>query len=257
MAELVPLAQKQSSVRDLLTKMLPQMAMASTKHLNPERLMRVTLTCMQRTPTLFDCTQHSLAGAVMTCSQLGLEPDPITGQAYLIPFRNGRNGTTECQLIIGYKGLVTLARNSGQVSTIQAVAVHEKDCFSYELGLEPTIKHKPSEEANPGEMTHVYAVCRLKDGGVQFEVMNKAQVDAIRSKSRAGNSGPWVDHHEEMAKKTVLRRLCKLLPMSVEMHAAVALDDAVETGRPQDFSEFVDVSFAVESTDEETAADDA
>ena len=79
-------------------------------------------------------------------------------------------------------------------------------------------------------MAAEYAVARLKDGGYQFEVMSRAEIEQVRKKSKAGSSGPWVEHWDEMAKKTVLRRLCKLLPSSIELARAVAMDEATDAG---------------------------
>jgi recombination protein RecT len=127
-----------------------------------------------------------------------------------------------------------LARRSGQISTIYASVVHEKDEYKVEKGLEPKITHVPHEGADHGKVRAAYAVCRLRDGGVQMESMWVHEIEAVRKRSRAGESGPWVTDYEEMAKKTVLRRLCKLLPASIELQTAVTLDEQVEAGIPQD-----------------------
>jgi len=189
----------------------------------------VVLTTVQQNPKLLDCTQESFLGAIMQCAQLGLQPDGLIGSAYIIPY--GKVAT----LLIGYKGLVDLARRSGQISTIYAVPVHENDDFKYQLGTDPGISHIPAE-TDAGKFTHVYAVAKLKDGGLQFEVMTKEQVEKIRARSKAKDSGPWQTDYEEMAKKTVLRRLCKLLPTSTEdnrLQKAVSLDELAEIGKPQ------------------------
>lgn len=188
--------------------------------------MRVALTSIAKTPDLLECSQQSLAAAVLQAAQLGLEPDGILGYAYLVPFK----GTAT--LIPGYKGLLELARRSGKISTIEARVVHAKDRFRFAYGLKPVLEHTPAQEAETGELVAVYAVAHLKDGGLQWEVMWKREVDAIRKRSRASASGPWVTDYEEMAKKTVLRRLCKMLPASVELQQAVAMDERAEIGLP-------------------------
>jgi recombination protein RecT len=227
--QIVPINQKVNDFRALLGKMQSQLALALPKHLNVERMMRICLTTVQRVPALLECSQASVLGSILQAAQLGLEPDGILGEAYLIPY----NGT--CQLIPGYKGLMKLARNSGQISTVYARVVHAKDAFRYSFGLKDVLKHVPSLDEEPGEVSHAYAVARLKDGSVQFEVMSRREIEAIRKRSKAGKSGPWVTDWDEMAKKTVLRRLSKTLPASVELQRAVVLDEQVDANLPQTF----------------------
>lgn len=228
------------TVRSLFTQLKPQLQMALPRHMKPDRLIRVALTSCQKNPTLLECDKITLAGAVVQCAQLGLEPDDGTGKAYLVPFRNSKKNRLEVQFIPGYRGLIDLARRSGQISSIEARAVHEKDAFRYSFGLVPILEHKPSTEKDPGKLIYVYAVARFKDGSVQFDVMTLAEVEKIRARSKAKDSGPWVTDYEEMAKKTVVRRLSKLLPSSTEFQRAVSLDERAELGLPQDLGVLVD-----------------
>jgi len=241
MTQLIRHDDKVASVRSMLQRLMPQMLLALPKHLTPERMFRVAMTAVQRTPELLECDPRSLAGAVLQASQLGLEPDGVLGAAYLIPFRNGKTGKREVQFLPGYKGLITLARRSGEISSIDARVVREGDKFKYAFGLNPVLEHVPAEhdgEAKP--VTHAYAVIRLKDGGYQFDVLTVAEIKAIQAQSRAGTSGPWQTHFAEMAKKTALRRALKLAPMSVEAQRAVALDELAEAGVPQELEFQVD-----------------
>lgn len=224
--QLTPYQQKVGTIRGLLDRMKPQIALALPRHLTPDRVMRVALTSIAKTPDLLECSQQSLAAAVLQAAQLGLEPDGILGYAYLVPFKG------IATLIPGYKGLLELARRSGKISTIEARVVHAKDRFRFAYGLKPVLEHTPAQEAETGDLVAVYAVAHLKDGGLQWELMWKREVDAIRKRSRASASGPWVTDYEEMAKKTVLRRLCKMLPASVELQQAVAMDERAEIGLP-------------------------
>lgn len=232
--------QKITSVRTLLDKSKEQIAMALPRHMTAERVLRVAMTAIQRTPQLLDCTQRSLIGSIVQASQLGLETDGVLGHAYLVPFNNRKTGQTECQLIPGYKGLIDLSRRSGQLSTVFAEIVYENDTYDFCRGTEPKIDHKPTKKETTGPMVAAYAVAKLRDGAVQFEWMWKRQIDAIRKGSKASNNGPWQTHYEEMAKKTVLRRLSKLLPMSVEMQKAVSLDELNDVGISQGLSHVVD-----------------
>lgn len=216
-------------------KMKQQMALAMPKHMTADRMMRIALTEVRKVPALGQCNIESFMGAIMQCAQLGLEPGSALGHAYLLPFGNGkaRDGKANCQLIIGYRGMIDLARRSGQIVSLTARTVHENDTFKYEFGLEETMQHIPAD-GDRGKMTHVYAVAKLKGGGVQFDVMSRADVDKVRSTSKAGANGPWVTHFEEMAKKTAIRRLFKYLPVSIEIQQAVTLDERAEAGIDQD-----------------------
>ena len=232
---------KEDPVASLIDKMKPQMALALPKHINAERMARIVLTEIRRVPKLADCGRDSLLGAVMTCSQLGLEPGNGLGHAYLLPFdkRQKVNGSwqtvgTDCQLIIGYRGMIDLARRSGQIVSLSARAVYERDRFAYRYGLDETIEHVPADGDRGDKLVFVYAVAKLRDGGVQFEVMSRAEVEKVRAGSKAKDSGPWSTHFEEMAKKTVIRRLFKYLPVSIEMQRAVTLDEQADAGVAQD-----------------------
>jgi recombination protein RecT len=195
------------------------------KHLASDSFIKVALNTLNKTPKVLECSKESILTAIMEAASLGLEPGGSLGEGYLVPY--GRI----CTFIPGYRGMISLARRSGQIISIEARIVHEKDQFSCCLGLDPELKHVPAwEEGDRGPLRLVYAVAKLKDGGVQFEIMSLGQIQQVRSKSKTGNSGPWVDNFEEMAKKTCIRRLFKYLPVSVEMVRAAELSNAEETG---------------------------
>lgn len=222
-----------------------QMALALPKSMTAERLTRIVMTECRKVPALMQCNQESFFGAVLQCAQLGLEPGSALGHCYLLPFGNGksRDGRPNCQLIIGYRGMIDLARRSGQIVSINAYCVHEADEFEYELGLHPDIHHRPSPLAERGPVTYVYAVAVLKGGGVQFEVMSRAEIEAVRVQSKAGKSGPWVTHWEEMARKTVVRKLFKYLPVSIEAVRAVEIDEKSDRGEAVTEDDFIDTTF--------------
>lgn len=212
-----------------------QMALAMPRHMTADRLMRIALTEVRKVPALGKCNVQSFMGAIMQCAQLGIEPGAALGHAYLLPFGNGKasDGLANCQLIIGYRGMIDLARRSGQIISLNARSVHANDTFHYSYGLDETLEHVPAP-GDRGDLTHVYAVAKLKGGGIQFEVMSKADVLKVKASSKAGNNGPWVSHFDEMAKKTVIRRLFKYLPVSIEMTQAVVLDEKADAGIDQD-----------------------
>ena len=216
------------TLRDFLVAARPKLGEVCARHLPADRLVRLAVAAISRTPKLAECTPQSVLASVFVAGRLGLEPDGVLGGAYLVPF--GR----ECQLIIGYRGLVDLAIRSGKVRSVVSRVVHAKDKFRVTLGLDDSIKHVPTDDEDPGLWTHVYAVATLADGTRQFEVMSRRQVLAIREKSRAKNNGPWAnieaEDGKEMARKTVVKRLAKSLPLSTEFAAALALDTAADTG---------------------------
>jgi recombination protein RecT len=219
-------------------KLKAQMALALPKHVTADRLARVALTEVRKTPALARCDQTSFLGALMTCAQLGLEPGGPLGHAYLVPFENRKKGITEVQFIIGYRGMIELARRSGLLESIEARPVYEGDKFEVTLGLDSNLRHVPDfDNANrvqPDKLRFVYAVAKLKDGGMQFDVMSRREIEAVRAQSRAGTSGPWTTHFEAMALKTVVRRLFKWLPVSIELASAIEADERAELGLPQD-----------------------
>lgn len=244
---------KPKSLAELInsTTIKNQLAMALPKHMNADRMARIITTELRKTPKLGECNLQSFLGAAVQCSQLGLEPGGALGHAYLLPFGNGKasDGKQNVQLIIGYRGMIDLARRSGQIVSISARTVRDGDDFKYEYGLNETLTHTPKADES-SNITHVYAVARLKDGGVQFEVMTYSQIDTVRKQSKAGDNGPWVSHWEEMAKKTVIRRLFKYLPVSIEMQKAVILDEKAEAGVSQDNENIIEADFSVLSEDQ-------
>lgn len=222
-------------LQSLLQRMGPEIARALPKHVNPDRMARIALTALRTTPKLAQCTPESFLGCIIQASQLGLEVNTPLGHAYLLPFEDRRNNRTICQLIIGYQGALDLARRSGMVKSIYAFPVYDGDAFDWELGLNPTISHKPSKEdgRESRRLTHVYAVAKLEGGEPIFTVLTRAEVEKYRGRSRAANSGPWVTDFEAMALKTAIRRLYRWLPKSAEMARAEAFDEAPEIGRSQ------------------------
>ena len=191
-----------------------------------ERFTRLLLTAANTNPDLFECDPRSFLAAGVGAAQLGLEPNDARGLAYLLPFKDKRRGKI-VQLIIGYRGMMDLARRSGMVTSINAFPVFRQDTFTYSLGLEPTLHHVPgAHDENPNDLTHVYAVAKVQ-GDPQFVVLTRKQVDKARKASRGADStySPWNTHYTEMALKTAIRRLCKYLPQTVEMAQAINSDE--------------------------------
>ena len=220
------LAKDTKSFTEFLKKRMPSIQRVAASHMRPDRLYRIVLANVSRTPALLNCTQESIFRAVMQAAELGLEPGSAVGEGYLVPYKD------QCQFIPGYRGLISLAFRSGHVRSVKANVCYQGDDFEYEEGLEPKLRHKPAfdKERKVAEITFAYCVVMLESGGVIYDVMTRGEIDAIRQRSRAGNSGPWVTDYAEMAKKTVTRRCLKYAPMSVEMSKALALDHAADSG---------------------------
>lgn len=219
---------EQKSMQTYIKSMEGEIAKALPSVITPERFTRIVLSAISVNPKLGSCTPQSFLGAMMTSAQLGLEVNTPLGQAYVLPYMN--KGVMEAQFQLGYKGLIDLAYRSGEVEVIQAHIVHENDEFECQYGLDPKLTHKPAS-TNRGEPVKVYAVFKTKSGGFGFEVMSMDDVRAHASKhSKAYGSGfsPWKTNFEEMAKKTVLKRVLKYAPLKSDFVRAAVQDEVIK-----------------------------
>lgn len=227
-----------SNVNGLFKERMSYLSAIAAKNLNPARVAKIVLNAVSQTPALAKCSVDSVFRSAVQAAELGLEAGSSLQRAYLVPF-----GQT-CQLVVGYRGLCELAYRSGQVISIEARCVYQGDLWEYRVTHEgASFSHEPREESDPKKITHVYCVIRLKSGGRVVDVMTRAEVDRIRSKSKTGQSGPWATDYAEMAKKTVVRRALKLCPMSIELARAERLSDAADTGEVVTDFEFVDAGW--------------
>ena len=223
-----------ATVYEFIEQMKGEMARALPRHLSADRMARIALTEVRRTPLLARCTQPSFGGALMTCAQLGLEPG-VSGEAYLLPFRNKKKQIYEVQLIIGYQGMAKLFWQSPLARSLDTQAVYENDpVFDYAYGLQPKLIHKPRLDGDRGKAIAYYAVALMEGGGSAFIVMSPTDIEKIRERSRAKDDGPWQTDYDAMARKTCLRQLFKLLPRSPELSQALAQDEAVRTDWAED-----------------------
>lgn len=242
----------------MLTAWKGEITNALPKHMNADRMARIALTCFRSTPKLAECNPKSVFAAVIQAAQLGIEPG-LLGEAYLIPFKD------TCQLIPGYAGLIKLAKQTGQVIDIYAMAVRAKDKFKCSFGLVRELVHEPkasaggfpASQAERGDIIGVYAVAVFKDQTRTFVLLGKDEVDRIRDGSQGYQTAkkydrldksPWQSHYEEMSLKTAIRRLCKTLPKSPELAQALALEDTHNSGRAQniDLKDALDGSFVAQ-----------
>ena len=205
--------------------------------ITPERFTRMVLSAISVNPKLGSCTPASFLGAMMSAAQLGLEPNTPLGQAYILPYQN--KGVLEAQFQLGYKGLIDLAYRSGEVEVIQSHVVYANDEFECNYGLEPTLKHTPAAK-DRGEPIKVYAMFKTKSGGFGFEVMSMDDVRHHAEKySKAYNTSfsPWKTNFEEMAKKTVLKRVLKYAPLKSDFVRAVVQDETIKSEISDDMYE--------------------
>ena len=194
--------------RDTIANILP-------KHMTPERMSMIAFNEIKKNQALLQCSPQSLFGAILTAAQLGVEPGPM-GQCFLIPFFNSRTKSYDVQFILGYKGMIDLARRSGEIASIYAHEVRGNDEFSYSYGIRPELHHVPAMQ-DRGEIVGFYVVVHLMNGQTVFEFMPVDEVEKRRERSKAKDFGPWATDYEEMGKKTVLRHIWKYLPTSTEV----------------------------------------
>lgn len=215
---------KKMTLRDRLRdpNIIAEIGRAMPAHCKPERMARIALTALNRVPKLANCTEASFFECLLSLSQWGLEPDGR--HAHLIPYGD------KCTLIIDYKGYVELVYRAGVVKKLHSDVIYEGDIFEWNIcevvkHVPWFLRHDPDRPATRGNIIAVYSQAWRTDGDPIAEVMPREDVEAIRKRSKAGNSGPWVSDWNEMAKKTVFRRLTKWLQLSPEIRDAMDRDD--------------------------------
>lgn len=206
-------------------------ALASTG-IDGGRFMRMCMTAFREAPALAECDPGSVLGCAMTSALMGLEPGSAFGQSYWVPFK-GKNGKKYAQHITGYKGMLQHVYRSGLTSPINSGVVYEGDDFTRERGLNPVLRHvERATDKTDDKITHAWA-CTHVGGQPIFEVMDRAALMAIWSRSKAKDAGPWVTDLAQMCRKTVIRRLCNYLPkqaVSTALLSQLHNEDKVEFG---------------------------
>lgn len=220
------------SIGSMIQSMRGEIARALPKHMDADRMARIALTVVRKTPKLAQCTPESFMGALLSASQLGLEPG-VADECYLVPYDDRKKGITECQLIIGYQGYAKLFWQHPMAKHIDAQAVYAADEFDYAYGLEPFLKHKPFLGEQTGQPIAYYAVAALTTGGSAFVVLSPDQVKKLRG-GKTGTSGGIADPMHWMERKTCLRQLFKLLPKSTNLARALEADEKIRTDLRED-----------------------
>lgn len=227
-----------TTVRNELEKHKALIVQSMSKYLDPARMMAVFMVTVQKNPKLLDCTRESLFGALVTAAQLGLEIDSTTNQAHILPYKD------KATLIVGYKGLETLAMRTGLVHRIVPRVVYEGDEFDYNYGIRPNLTHV--EKHKTKNLVFVYATVYFTNGDTEFKVLDKEEVHALRKRSPSfgSGSGPWFTDEAAMWCVKAVRQICKIIPnTSIEgnkLHAAVAIDERIDAGLPQNLHVVLD-----------------
>ena len=243
-----PTKATQNPAVEALNKALSGIGQVLPAHITKERMAKLAFGMMRTNAKLAQAARRnpaSFVNAVMQASKIGLEPGV---DAHLVPYENKKQGTVEVQMIPDYRGLLKLARNSGEVSSVSVQIVYEHDAFDLSLGLDEKLVHKPRLDGPRGDPILVYGVARFKDGSHHVEWMSRADVEKIRDGSSGYKTAqrynradtPWIENWDEMWRKTLVRRIAKYLPRSIEIQNAEKLIDAADRGAPAHFDgEFV------------------
>lgn len=199
---------------------------------DPDRFWAIASGLVRSNADIQKCTAISVVGAIHSIARLGLVPDPTMGFVYVVPFK-GR-----ATVIIGYRGFIELGRRGGGIDTVETEVVYENDDFDFQRGTNTELTHRPwyvVGAEGPGDPRLVYCITTFGSDRKQYEVMTAKQVRAIQT-----GGGPWRQHWDEMARKTVIRRASKTWPLTTELSQAVALDERAERGEVQPVSPQLD-----------------
>lgn len=193
-------------------------------NITPEKFTNTALAALSNNAELLKCDRPSLYDAIVKAAQQGLLPDGREGA--IVPFKG------KAQFMPMVLGIIKRLAESQIFIDAQVVAEH--DHFEQEFGDNAAISHRPPKlGSDRGILVGVYAIARLPNGLVMREVMDKNQIDAVRASSRSGDNGPWAGFYGEMARKTVIRRLAKRLPVLDQrvLDAINAVDDEYDFGK--------------------------
>lgn len=212
-------------------RMRRQLSMALPAHIGVDKFVRVAFTAVAKNAELAAADRGSLFTSCVECASDGLLPDGKEAALVIYNIRVKQRGgpdmlVKKVQYMPMIAGIHKKARNTGEISMLDAHVVYEKDQFDYALGLDTRLEHRPYL-GDRGNAVAVYAVAKLKDGTHYVEVMSVSDVEHVRKASKNAEKGPWADWWGEMARKTVVRRLAKRLPMSAELETMIQRVDAL------------------------------
>lgn len=202
-----------------LNDLKPEIAKVLPSHLSGDRFARIVLTEVRKNPKLATTDPNSFFGALLTAATLGLEPG-VNGECYLVPYKN------ECQLIVGYMGMVKLFWQHPLAKRINAEIVYEKDTFAYSKGLNMRLEHEPHKGTDRGKIVGYYAIVELNTGAIIFDFFTPEEIKALRG-GREGSSGGVADPQKWLERKTAIRQVLKLAPKSAQLEKALNVDETI------------------------------
>lgn len=220
---------RNKNLRVLIEKAAPSIKTLLPKIMTPERFGAILFNSCQKNPLLLECDHFSIIKVGLQCAMLGVEPDTPLQQAHIIPYKG------KATLQLGYRGLIELARRSNTLANVIAYVVHQSDDFDFALGDTPFVRHRPFLGGDPGEFVAVYGILVQTSGGKVIDIMSKHDVEKIRARAQAKSGPAWSENFDEMAKKTLIKRMLKVQPQSAELARALELDNAAEVGDRQVF----------------------
>jgi recombination protein RecT len=241
---------KPQTLGELIEANQAEFQKALPRHIKLDRFLRIVMTEIRRSADLQACSTHSILKCMIQSAQIGLEPDSLRGHAYLVPYKR------ECTLIVGYRGMIDLAYRSGMIQLIDASVWYDCDEWRMQKGTKPELVHVPKyPRPDPAALVGAYCVVFPKEGPALFDAMPVAELEKIKARSAAGskNSGPWKSDYNEMAKKSITKRLLKYAPSSPEVQTAISFDDLSDQGLlPDDAIDVTDLT--QRRTEEKTVA---
>lgn len=257
-----PAERRAPTILELLTapKVERGIKAVATQFLTPDRFLRMAINCVKKTPLLLQCDPQTVLGSFMTSAALGLEPNTVQQQAFLIPYKKrakvGGNWVDvyECQFQVGARGFVTLAHRSPHIDSLQAETIHENDLFEHMIGSESFLKYQKCLK-DRGAPIGSFAYAKLASGVEMATVLPYDELMKIRSRSetykaliagvesaenekervkaeRKLEETPWVMWFDDMGAKSAIKKSAKQLPLSPgdAIASAVSLDqDSADT----------------------------
>lgn len=249
---------KKSLSQQLMDKIMPHklaFEQVMPKSMSADRFLRLVNRAVMASPDLQNASLPSILGCAMSAAMLGLEPNTPLGTAYILPFKS-KDGL-QAQFILGYRGMLELAYRNPNIESIHADIVKKGDVFEWQQGTDALLKHTYSLEIERGATLGAYASCKIKNAGTAFVVITKNEIDTVKRSSKSASSAysPWSTHYDEMAKKTAIRRLFKLIPSSIEIAEHLDLDGASITMPDVEFPQEISVEVVDEFQDENQTAE--
>ncbi len=241
----ITLASDHKTFRDLMMSpgVQEKLVASAAKGLDLDRLRELAISTVTRSPDLQKCTAASIVSGLIKAAQFGLELGGPAAEAYLVPFYNSTVGATEALMIPGYRGLIKLVLQSGEVESITAQVVYRGEECGIELGDNPSIRHIPSltTERIDANIIAAYMVARMKNGRNVVELMTRKDIERIRASSKAKNAMAWTDWWGEMARKSVVRRGLKYLPMQTNAKMLIEEEDSQLSSTSDDLDSAIPV----------------